>query len=118
MTKLDVAILILEKIKKEKIDNLLKIFPDKENKIKKNVTKTKNLSRIEILRIIDLFIEILKEKLVAGERIDFRGFGSFQRKLRKAKKSRNPKTKEVFDLGPYYIPFFKPSKEFKSLFKK
>ncbi|HOJ65054.1 MAG TPA: HU family DNA-binding protein [Spirochaetota bacterium] len=120
MTKLEAAILILEKLKREEYNNLLEIIPENEKNVKlkkKENLKSKRISRVVVEKIINLFIEIIKEKMLEGEKIEFRGFGSFERRLRRPKKTQNPKTGEVVNLQSRYIPFFKPSKEFKLLFK-
>lgn len=130
MTKLEAATLILEKIKKENEDNLLMnvdVLEENDNNLRKYTKKTKYnngrfikfkyLSRKNIVKIINLFLIILKEKISEGDKVEFRGFGCFERRLRGQKKAVNPRTKEVINLEPYYIPFFKPSKEFKSFVK-
>lgn len=61
--------------------------------------------------IVRVIIERMSQALIAGERIEIRGFGSFELRFRKPRKARNPKTgDEVFTVGKYSI-HFKPGKE-------
>ncbi len=48
-----------------------------------------------------------------GERIEIRGFGSFQVKIREAREGRNPKTGEEVRIPRKRTPFFKVGKELK-----
>ncbi|MCH2188125.1 integration host factor subunit beta, partial [Myxococcota bacterium] len=55
------------------------------------------------------------EALRGGERIEIRGFGSFQVKLREAREGRNPKTGEPVHISAKRTPFFKVGKELKEM---
>ena len=50
-----------------------------------------------------------------GERIEIRGFGSFQVKVREAREGRNPKTGEPVHISAKRTPFFKVGKELKEM---
>ena len=56
-------------------------------------------------------IEAISAALVAGQRIEIRGFGSFSLSYRPARQGRNPKTGEVIAVPGKYVPHFKPGKE-------
>jgi integration host factor subunit beta len=62
---------------------------------------------------INLILETLTDALVADERIEIRGFGSFTLHHRKPRMGRNPKTGESVALGVKRVPHFKPGKELK-----
>ncbi len=126
MTKLEAAALISKRLKDKHEEELLK--PDNERdsslkagkKIDLQKLKTKKFKTITIrtiTQIIDIFFDLLKEKMLEGEKLEFRGFGSFERRSRKPRKAINPKTKEIINLEYRYIPYFKPSNELKKLFK-
>ncbi len=55
----------------------------------------------------------MSEALVAGDRIEIRGFGSFEIREYEGRSGRNPKTGEVIKVGPKKSPFFKVGKELK-----
>ncbi|GAB4120867.1 MAG: hypothetical protein Tsb0027_16630 [Wenzhouxiangellaceae bacterium] len=46
-----------------------------------------------------------------GDRIEIRGFGSFNLHYRSPRMGRNPKTGEAIALPARYVPHFKPGKE-------
>jgi integration host factor subunit beta len=72
------------------------------------------MSRKEIRTVIDLFIDEIKEALVKGISIELRGFGTFEKKLRKGRvKARNPKTGEIFSVHSHGIAAFRPGRELK-----
>lgn len=57
-------------------------------------------------QILDSMIDTLSQ----GERIEIRGFGSFNLHYRKARTGRNPKTGESVELAEKRVPHFKPGK--------
>lgn len=50
--------------------------------------------RVQVKRIIQLFLDEIVNELGKGNRLEFRDFGVFESKLRKARKAQNPKTLE------------------------
>jgi integration host factor subunit beta len=56
-------------------------------------------------------INILSNSLSSGERIEIRGFGSFNLKYHPPRSGRNPRTGGSVKVSGKYIPRFKPSKE-------
>jgi integration host factor subunit beta len=50
-----------------------------------------------------------------GQRIEIRGFGSFQVKVREAREGRNPKTGDPVHISAKRTPFFKVGKELKEM---
>lgn len=77
-----------------------------------------NLSRrLPDLRIddadqaVNLLLDLLSSRLVAGGRAEIRGFGSFSLHERKARMGRNPRTGEAVVLPERFSPHFKPGKE-------
>lgn len=51
------------------------------------------------------------QALQAGMRVEIRGFGVFERNFRKARRGRNPRTGEVVDTPPKFVPHFRPGKD-------
>ena len=74
-----------------------------------------NLTKSEITSAINVILESITEAVALDEKVEIRGFGTFQKKLIRPRKFTNPKTKEVSYLGETAIMHFKPSK---SLIKK
>ena len=69
-------------------------------------------------RIIDEIINCMTNALISGDRIEVRGFGSFENREYIARDGRNPKTGEVVTLKPRKSPFFKVGKELKERIMK
>ena len=72
------------------------------------------LTKVEVEAGLDGFINSISESLKRGERVDFRGFGSFIIKQREARDARNPATSEIVKLKERYVPSFKVSKILKN----
>ena len=72
---------------------------------------SKKDTEVVVNTIFDSMIEALKE----GDRIEIRGFGSFQVKVREAREGRNPKTGEPVHISAKRKPFFKVGKEVKEM---
>ena len=68
--------------------------------------KHRVLSSNDIEHILDLFFNKIKEGLNNDKNIELRGFGTFKKKINKAKYVRNPKTNEkIFKTESFKIHF-------------
>ena len=56
-------------------------------------------------------LNILSNSLSSGERIEIRGFGSFNLHYHPSRSGRNPRTGESVNISGKYVPHFKPGKE-------
>jgi nucleoid DNA-binding protein len=61
--------------------------------------------------IIRAFLLALTERVAAGERIEIRRFGTFDRHWKKARMARNPKTGSPAAVPAHYVVRFRPSPE-------
>lgn len=61
--------------------------------------------------IVRIILEALSQSLISGERIEIRGFGSFELRFRPSRTARNPKTGATVTTKPRYSIHFKPGKE-------
>src|SRR6187455_3506563 len=50
--------------------------------------------RVQVERVVQQFLDEIVNELGKGNRLEFRDFGVFETKLRKARKAQNPKTLE------------------------
>jgi len=72
------------------------------------------LSRKEIRKVIDLFIEEIKDALLKRHIIELRGFGTFEIKVRKARqRARNPRTGQTISVRPHGMVTFRSGRELK-----
>ncbi|MFM8453743.1 MAG: HU family DNA-binding protein [Gammaproteobacteria bacterium] len=65
-------------------------------------------------RMLRCLFKTMKTALVNGQRIEFRGFGSFNLKIRPERLARNPKTGQTIPVPAITHVRFKPGKEFKA----
>jgi DNA-binding protein HU-beta len=66
----------------------------------------------EIAVIMETLYEIIKVEIANGNKITFKGFGTFKTQKRAAKKVQLIKQKQTVDLAEHFIPTFLPSKFF------
>ncbi len=77
------------------------------------VAKESGISEEEVNKIIEAFIETIKEGLSRGERVTISGFGTFSLAKRKAREFVNPKTRQVHSIPEKFLPFFKAGTKLK-----
>ena len=68
------------------------------------------LTKKDTERLLNVSLEIVTEAMLAGDRIQLSGFGTFEVKDREARVGRNPHTKEAIEIPATRVPVFKPSK--------
>ena len=73
------------------------------------------LSFNEARRIVDLFLDIIKGRLIRGEKVLISGFGCFRLVKRKGRRGINPQTGEPIIIPGRKAITFKPSKYLKSV---
>ena len=61
--------------------------------------------------VVNVMFDSMTTALERGERIEIRGFGSFEVRSYKAYEGRNPRTGEPVHVKPKRLPFFKVGKE-------
>ena len=64
---------------------------------------------------VNAFIEVVKNALVEGDKVQLVGFGSFEVRKRAARKGRNPQTKEEIKIPASKAPVFKAGKALKDV---
>ena len=72
-----------------------------------------NLPKGKAKLIINCILDSMEESLRQGNRIEIRGFGSFEIRRYKAYEGRNPRTGDPVGVNPKRLPFFKVGKELK-----
>ena len=60
---------------------------------------------------VKVLVDTMTRALAKGQRIEIRGFGSFDLNHRPPRIGRNPKTGERVEVPQKYVPHFKPGKE-------
>ena len=76
------------------------------------------LSNREASRLVDIILDLMKQGLLQGSRVQISGFGTFLVREKKERKGRNPQTGEEMTILPRKSVVFRPSKQFQSSFIK
>jgi len=63
--------------------------------------------------VVNIIFDSMIDAIKRGERIELRGFGSFEVRERKPRLARNPKSGAAVKLQERKVPFFKTGKELK-----
>ena len=67
------------------------------------------LDKQESRQIVERVLEIMKDTLAEGDDLLISGFGRFSVRQKKARRGRNPQTKEALTSGPRKVLVFKAS---------
>ena len=77
------------------------------------LSKGKDLTKTKAEEVVDLVFIEMTNALVAGDRVEIRGLGSFKVKSYDGYKGRNPKTGKQIKVKAKKLPLFKCGKELK-----
>lgn len=64
----------------------------------------------DVEAVVNTILNRISDALVAGDRVELRGFGAFTVKARGSRTGRNPKTGEAVPVADKMVPAFKPGK--------
>ena len=76
------------------------------------IAKKTGVEKVQIQKIVALFMEEVKGSLANNENVYLRGFGSFIIKQRAEKVARNISKNTTITIPAHNIPAFKPAKTF------
>ena len=77
------------------------------------IAEKASLSKKDAELALNAFTMSVEEALVAGDKVQLVGFGTFETRVRAEREGRNPRTKEVIKIPASIAPVFKPGKELK-----
>tara|TARA_A100001015_G_scaffold120287_1_gene133335 strand:+ start:682 stop:948 length:267 start_codon:yes stop_codon:yes gene_type:complete len=77
-----------------------------------------NLFKKDASKIVNVFFDTISEAISKGERVELRGFGVFDVKVREARIARNPKNGEAVAVPEKKVPFFRMGKDMKDRINK
>lgn len=72
-----------------------------------------NVTKKQADAVLTAAIESIMEAVSKGDKVTLVGFGSFERRERKAREGRNPKTGEAMEIPETQVPAFSAGKLFK-----
>ena len=70
-------------------------------------------SKATVGRVVDSTLDTITGALMSGDKVAFTGFGTFERRHRKARMGRNPQTGEPVPIAAANVPAFKAGKALK-----
>ena len=80
------------------------------------VAKRTGSSKVDVARVIDASMGVIRDAVAGGDRVSLVGFGTFERKRRNKRIARNPRKPETPIVVPARdLPWFTAGKEFKDL---
>lgn len=83
------------------------------------IAEKSNLTKKESELALNAFMDVVEETLVAGEKVQLVGFGTFETRERAARSGRNPrKPDETIEIPSSKAPVFKAGKGLKELVNK
>lgn len=71
----------------------------------------KHMRSADAMSMLDCVVDEMKASVAKGDRIEIRGFGTFQTRVRSSKNGYNPSTGEMIYLGANKTILFRPSRE-------
>ena len=77
-----------------------------------------NLTKSQIKKVVDSFINTITESLSEGTDIEIRGFGSFRTRERNARIGINPKSGQRISIPAKKVPYFRAGKSLKLMVDK
>lgn len=82
------------------------------------IAKRAVMSKKDCGAVLNALTEIIKETLIAGDKVRISGFGTFEAGERSARNGINPKTMEPLYIEACKFPKFRPGNEFKASLKE
>ncbi len=76
------------------------------------IAKSTGVEKVQVMAIVEAFMDSVKGSLVKGNNVYLRGFGSFIIKKRATKVARNISKNTTITIPEHNIPAFKPAKSF------
>ena len=77
------------------------------------VAEKSELSKKDAEKAVGALLSAIEDSLKAGEKVSIVGFGTFEAKVRPARKGHNPQTRQEIDIPASKLPTFKAGKAHK-----
>lgn len=78
------------------------------------VARATGESKRTVAAVVDEFVTTVQKAVKKGDKVTLPGFGTFERRARKARTARNPQTGETIRVKASKVPAFRPGTSFKS----
>ena len=90
-------------------------MPITKSELTLRLSETQKLAKGKAEQVVNVMFEAMAGALERGERIEIRGFGSFEVRSYKPYEGRNPRTGETVHVKAKRLPFFKVGKELREM---
>ena len=82
------------------------------------VAQNSDYTKEAVKKVINDFLEVSRENIIGGNKVVFKGIGSFSTSVRAPRTGRNPQTGESIQITAKNVIRFKPSTTVKTLANK
>lgn len=82
------------------------------------ISQKTGVEKVAIEKIVEGFMESVRESMIGGQNVYLRGFGSFIVQKRAQKKARDIGRNKEIVIPEHYIPSFRPSRQFANRVKE
>ncbi len=89
-----------------------------KNDLVKKVAEDTGVSSRDAEAVVNSVFATIADTISAGNKVVVTGFGTFERKTRKARKGRHPSTGDVIDIPEKFAASFSPGKLLKEQVEK
>jgi DNA-binding protein HU-beta len=90
----------------------------KKSELVAQLADSNDLTKRQAEKVIDDFLDLIKDELAKGEKVVLSGFGTFEVRTRVARSGRNPRTGEEIKVPAQKTPAFKVGKLLKDAINK
>ena len=73
------------------------------------------LSRKQAVDVVNAMTQSISDSLATGNKVEIRGFGSFQIRERNARIAHNPRSREIVEVPAKRVPFFKAGNDLRKV---
>lgn len=77
------------------------------------VAEKSDITKKDAEKTVTAVLDTIIEAVANGEKVQLVGFGTFERRIRKERAGRDPRTKNPITIPESKVPAFKPGKAFK-----
>lgn len=89
-----------------------------KDKFIETMAQQTGLTKISAAAILEASLDIISSALIAGESVQFLGFGTFEVRNRAPRVGRNPQANVPVNIPARKVPYFNPSKGFRDAVNK
>ena len=79
----------------------------------KKIAEDTEMTQKDAAAVLESALAWIEKTVASGEKVQLVGFGTFERKKREARLSRNPRTGEEVQIQAAFLPTFKAGKGFR-----